>query len=342
MSKWTIGMVNYYSSVYIEWQLKILFEFNSESDFKLIIVDNSQNEEEFKRLTQLCSNPKYKQKVNIIKHNPVDKSASGQHGEGLDIIKDKAESEYLVTQDPDFFWLKKDYLKWLDYLMKYNDAVGIPYPYKVIEGQEHFPGSFGCVYKLSKIKNLSFKPYINNDISFSWQKFNEILSKKKDKKYDFSYDVGWQIRKKLSKDNDRNFISFSQKNIFNYLGEKLKNKTPYSFETNSKIYYHNNKIIGLHLFRGTFTGKVKKHMDSINKLTKDLVSIRNQIGRFAYNQIANNNCDLKSINFSPKISIVSLFYLLLYKLKSNNLTKHIIPIKSKNIKNKVFMFRLIK
>ena len=45
-TKWTIGMVNYYSSVYIEWQIKILYDFNKEKDFTLVIVDNSDDANE--------------------------------------------------------------------------------------------------------------------------------------------------------------------------------------------------------------------------------------------------------------------------------------------------------
>ena len=54
MKKWTVGFVNFRSSVYVEYQLKILYEFNNVDDFDLVIVDNSNDEQEFENLSKLC------------------------------------------------------------------------------------------------------------------------------------------------------------------------------------------------------------------------------------------------------------------------------------------------
>ena len=54
--KWSILIVNYFSSVYIKWQLKILYEFNNVDNFELVIVDNSVDESEKKILQNLTEN----------------------------------------------------------------------------------------------------------------------------------------------------------------------------------------------------------------------------------------------------------------------------------------------
>ena len=66
---------------------------------------------------------------------------------------------------------------------------------------------------LSKIKDISFEPFIDGDFEKSWQVFNNFLIEQKSicknnqkfpKTYDFFYDVGWQIRQNLS--NENNFV----------------------------------------------------------------------------------------------------------------------------------------
>jgi hypothetical protein len=291
MKKWNIGMVTYHSSPYIEYQLKILYQFNNCNDFSLIIVDNSKDDIEFEKIELLCND--YKNKYNnitIIKHSPLEETASGQHGEGLDIIRKMADCKYLIVQDPDFFWLKKNYLLWLENLLQYNDAVGIPYPRKVSEGQEYFPGAFGCAYNFEKIKNISFKPYINEDYEYSWKKYKESGLDKKG--YDFFYDAGWLVRKQLSQENDYNFISFYQVNIFNAIANLIESKISYSFETNTRIYLHNGLVVASHLFRGNFTGNVVDNKDTKNKIADELFNLRNAISKLMYEEILSNNENL--------------------------------------------------
>lgn len=335
-TKWTIGMVNYYSSVYIEWQIKILYNFNKEQDFTLIIVDNSDDQNEFEKLKKLS---KDLSNVKLVEYKPKCKTASGQHGEGLDKIVQTADSEYIILQDPDFFWLKKDYLLWLEYLLKYNDAVGIPYPQLVTEGQGRFPGAFGCAFNYKKIRNLSFKAYIEDSIEISRKKYEEFL-KTTNKPYDFSYDVGWKVRKALSKDNDYNFISFHQKDIFNAIGEHLNQTTKHSFETISKIYYHNNEPVSLHLFRGTFTGKVDDNLqDAKQPISNKLYNARHTITKFIYECISENDFSFTNKKQKPVIDLnINLlskitFIKLLLKFKRTPLIKCFVPIKKKSLLN---------
>ena len=338
MKKWTIGMVNYHSSVYIKWQLKILHEFNSENDFDLIIIDNSRNRKEFDKLQQLC---KGYNNVQLIQYSPTSKTASGQHGEGLDQIRKITNSKYLITQDPDFFWLKKDYLLWLEKLLQYNDAVGIPYINSVMEGQSMFPGAFGCAYIFKKIKNKTFKAYINDDVKASWDKHHDLIKNSRDQNHDFCYDVGWKIRKGLSQKDDYNFISFHQEQVFDAIGEALQQSKKHSFQTISRAYYHNNEAVCLHLFRGTFTGKVKNHQDP-GKLNYEFNEIRSSIAEFIYNSISNNGFSFLSqykvipqdflentINSSNSKKLFMAFILLL--VKRIKIIKLLIPYKKKDI-----------
>jgi hypothetical protein len=346
LSKWTIGIVNYNSSVYIKWQLKILYEANSENDFQLIIVDNSKDDGEFNNLEELCKNY---DNIKLIQHSPKCETASGQHGEGLDIIRKLANSKYFIAQDPDFFWLKKDYLKWLEALLQYNDAVGVPYHGKVLGGQEYFPSAFGCAYIYDKIKKISFKPYVD-DINSSLKKHDNVVKSQKGC-YDFSYDVGWRTRKALSKNTDYNFISFNQlrldEDIFNKFIHN-SNKNSHSFDFCSTIYSHNGNVVALHLFRGTFTGEVINLKDPKKHLNCELINTRNKIAKFMYDEISSNNINLNllynaTLNNSQKYNKFfkktkggnsNLWSFLLF-IKKIKYFKVMVPIKASYIKNKI-------
>ena len=234
--KWSILIVNYRSSVYLKWQLKILYEFNDINDFELIIIDNSVDENEKNNLLNLISD--YQKEFNNIKlhfYQPHNKTASGQHGEAIEYAKQYIEGQYLLIHDPDFFWLKKNYLNTLENLLKNHVAVGAPYKGNSMNGNSKFPSAFGCAYKFSDVKNISFEPFIDGDFEKSWEIFNKFQNEqhqiwKNNPKlakinYDFSFDVGWQIRNQLSnEDNDDNFITFNQFNIKNGLIELLNLK----------------------------------------------------------------------------------------------------------------------
>ena len=351
-SKWSIGMVNYNSSVYVKWQLKILFEANSEDDFQLIIVDNSESNDEFQELKKLC---KSYHNITLLQHSPKCTTASGQHGEGLDIIRELSNSKYFLVQDPDFFWLKKDYLKWLEKLLQYNDAVGVPYHNKVPNGQEYFPSAFGCAYIHERIKNISFMPY-NGDIETSFRKHEENLNNK-ESGYDFSYDVGWRVRESLSQSTDDNFISFSQLRLDESIFRNFMHSaemSSHSFDFCSSIYHHNGKIVALHLFRGTFTGEVSSYSDPKRRLTSNIVKTRNSIAQLMYTEILNYNPKLNSLydktlkktmrSVSEEVDIgfvglefsTILWYLLLY-VKRIKILKILIPIKSSYIKHKIIL-----
>lgn len=344
MKKWNIGMVTYNSSPYIEYQLKILYQFNNSDDFDLIIVDNSKDKNEVDDIKKICNRyGEVYNNITIIENNPIEETASGQHGEGLDIVRKMADCQYLVVQDPDFFWLKNNYLSWLEHLLQYNDAVGIPYPRKVSEGQENFPGAFGCAYVFKKIKEISFKPYLNQDYEYSWKKYRE--SGLDQRGYDFFYDVGWLVRKHLSQVNDYNFISFHQVNIFNAISKLINSDISYSFETNTRLYLHNGEIVASHLFRGNFTGNVVDNKDVKNKIVSELWNLRKSISELMYNEILSNkekfnnllNCNFKLNDkiISSREKLVMFLFAFIYKIKKTKYIKFLVPVSAKFIKKKI-------
>lgn len=348
MKKWTILQVNFKSFLYIKWQLKILYEFNPFDIFELIIIDNSCDNEEFSNLSKLVEPYKLKYgNILLLKYTPSNKTSSGQHGEAIEFSKKYINSKFLLIHDPDFFWLRKNYLSYLEKLLVSNFVVGAPYPKKVNIGQEYFPSAFGCAYHTNLVKNISFLPYIDNDYEKSWNEYYALNYDKKN--YDFYYDVGWLVRKELSDILDDNFISFSQLNIKNNLGELLELKENYSFETNTRIYYHNNKVIASHLFRGSHTGKVIKNKDPNLKLSKNINNSRDLIGEFMFNQIKNDNEylnniaiyleNISKINFTKillnknliLLLIKMIFYSKIKKIKRTKFLNFLIPIKTKKI-----------
>lgn len=301
--EWTIGIVNYKSAVYIKWQLKILFESNDPSCFKLIIVDNSSphQKKELEELTKEYS-AKYKN-IEVIYLLPKEESASGQHGEGLSLVKEKTTTKYLLVHDPDFFWVQGGYLNSLkDYLeqSKDNVAIGAPYPNKIGIGDPWFPSAYGCAYKTDTLKGVDFFA----DVS-------EEKRKESFKKYpisegfEFSYDVGWKIREKLS---NKKFFTFSQREA----PELNKIIGAHSFETLTREYFYNGKTIGFHLFRGTFTGTVENHKDPKNQINEEWIIARNKYGSYFYNY-SRNESDIVFIIKKKYFIILTFVPLLLRK-----------------------------
>jgi hypothetical protein len=225
----------------MEYQLKILYEFNQPEDFDLIIVDNSEPTEK-DLLDDLAKKYTSYNNLSIIYNNSnsadFKSRTSSQHGEGLNIILNKSNSKYLLVHDPDFFWVKKDYLKLMEQELE-NGAlvIGAPYSVPIKTGAANFPSAFGCAYNLLKVKEdgLNFDAGINDE------------EKVKEHKY-----PGWQMRAKYS---DQKFISFEQKvSILPFIfGHHSYNSVP-------RYYIFNGDIIGYHLFRGSFVADSESHV----------------------------------------------------------------------------------
>ena len=85
MKKWTVGFVNYKTTVYLKWQFKILYEFNDPREFDVIIVDNSRPPQK-NEIDQLIEwYVKAWNNIRVIYNTPKTQKASGQHAEGLTV-----------------------------------------------------------------------------------------------------------------------------------------------------------------------------------------------------------------------------------------------------------------
>lgn len=291
--KWTIGIVTYHSYIYMKWQLKILYENNDPSQFQLIIVDNSQPNEtrELNELTRKYID-KHKN-IKIIYHTPKEKKASSQHGEGLNIINHLCQSQYILFQDPDFFWLQKNYLALFEnHLNQGIVSIGAPYPRRMGNGHPDFPAVYGCAFVASHIKNLDMMP----DMS----RFEESLQRFPEN--DFSFDVAWKTRDALS---GLRFISFSQE-LINRRFSKLIGV--HSFEAISRNYFLNNKLIACHLFRGNFTGHVDDNSDPKSTIEPQWLIARDKYSKFYY-QLINNNPRALIVLFRLKIIDMMAYFI---------------------------------
>jgi len=240
--KWTIGMVNYKTLPYLGYQLKILYEFNDPREFKLVIVDNSYPSQK-KELEEIIAPYASYNNVEIVPHTPTyDKDLKGSldHAEGLNIVLDKADTPYLLVHDPDFFWVKKNYLKFFESkILQGFLVVGAPYLIMVKIGKPNFPAAFGCAFSTHLVK----KNNLNFDIG------KNLIEVGKEHK-----DVGWKMREFFS---SKPFISFIQKSadITGIFGA-------HSYAVHSVEYFYNKEKIAYHLFRGSFVDDEKNHKNA--------------------------------------------------------------------------------
>jgi hypothetical protein len=265
MKKWTIGLVNYKSYIYFKYQLKILYEFNNPDDFDLIVIDNSEPLE-IEKLIKVTNY--YSNRFNNIKlianqgySNNFKLRTSSQHGEGLNMILNESNSNYLLVQDPDFFWVQENYLKILESeLVSGVIAIGAPYGVSIKTGNPDFPSAFGCAYNLTIIKNDN----LNFDTGTYEEKINEH-------KY-----PGWQMRAKYSNEK---YVSFSQHiSLLPFVfGDHAYLSIP-------RYYKYNNKVLCYHLFRGSFVGNSKDHVKNANNLfaNKKIIDSRYLYSKYFY------------------------------------------------------------
>lgn len=276
--KWTIGMVNYKSSVYVEYQLKNLYEFNNPEDFKLIIVDNSNPHEKQELEALIVPYQKYNN-CEIIYFNPsLDPwmRGSGQHGEGLNEVLKRTNTKFLLVHDPDFFFVAQNYLNIFEQeFNKGNIVVGAPYRGRFETGQigkYDFPSAFGAAYLVDEIKNnnLDFSPSLNKD------KFAVGVASCIDPQ---GADVGWKMRDKFS---NLPYKSFKQKRerVLRSLGRYSANISPYSYQIN-------DKLIAYHLFRGTFVDTEDRFMSSkVDQITPEQWNkVRKKYAEYFYREM---------------------------------------------------------
>ncbi len=273
MKKWTIAFVNYKTAVYLNYQLKILYEFNDPNEFEIIIVDNSNpfQKDELEDLTKPY-NAKWKN-IKIVYNDERGSMGSVQHGQGMTIALKMANSKYFLAEDPDFFFVIKNHLKFLEsFLEQGYIAVGAPYTHGVGLGNPNFPALWGAAHPLTLIQHLDCMA----DTS-EWAK-KECATRFKDK-LDYSFDVGYKIREALStEDNDSNFVAFDHLPV-NNLAEKIG---IHSYEVGTQSYSYNGKVVAFHLFRGSFTGKPNENKDSNLDLQIKTYRVRDKLSKYFY------------------------------------------------------------
>lgn len=298
--KWTIAIVNYKTSIYIKWQLKSFYDFNNPEDFTLVIVDNSRNAEEKEALLNLIEpyNQKYNN-ITLVFYTPKELMASGQHGEGLTLIlKEHTHTPYILFQDPDFFWVKKNVLNWLEeFLINGKVAIGAPYPHKIGGGHPNFPCAYGCAHKVADIKHLDLTADLSEEA-----KEKSLSLYPLSKGYGFSFDVGWKLRVALSDENNKkNFISLNDSDAI----EVSENFGRHSYQTISCKFTYKNKLIAYHLFRGSFTGAVTENHEDPNHVTPDdWIAARDRSGAYFYEVLCHDGNPPVKLRKSIKKAIV--------------------------------------
>jgi hypothetical protein len=239
------GMVNYKCEAYIPTQLKMSYEFNDEKDFDFIIVDNNPifDEGYWKEIKKVYSN------LVVIPHVPINVNrTSGEHGSGLDVILNYAREnnyEYLLVNDPDFFWVQKNILKYFLAEFSTRDIVCIGAPYTI--PLQHFdyntPCAFGSIYTMKFLEGIKF--------SCDKDQHNVVIGGK---------DVGWEIRQKIALTNAKH-LTFIQKDVpaSEFVGGSHQTGMNYSWQALLKEYFLWNKRISYHLHRGSFSSHLNNY-----------------------------------------------------------------------------------
>jgi hypothetical protein len=215
--KWTVGIVNWKSIDFIEYQLKYFHEYNE--DFEFLVCDNENDTEtpKFKELKEKYPKLKW---INSQWKN----CGWGSHGIGLNQCMKRAEGKYILLMDPDFFWMKKSILPFLEsYFECGYHAVGTEY-----QGTS-FPMPWGAAYITDEIKDLNLMAK------------SSFCEKCKTWTYDRDYDTGWQIRVRLS---NKPYHAFRQ--VLNQIPDFGKYNTGYS-----QTYVYDEKVIAHHLKAGS-------------------------------------------------------------------------------------------
>ncbi len=288
---WTIAIVNFNTSVYIKWVLKTLYEFNNPNSFKIVLIDNTIPTEKNILEEIIASYNKKYNNIELIVNKPnTDKYKklygrrypSGEHGEALSIAFERCDTPYFLAVDPDFFWTKRNILKFFEKLIqKGYIAIGAPYFSPIGFGDPNFPGAFGCAYVSKYLQSNDFMPG-----EYTEEEYIEFEDKYNNEKFVWPFDVGWKIRKRLS--DLKQHISFEQVNDTSLL-RKLGN---YGV-TAPRQYSLNNEVIGYHLIGGArkpsqvfgFMDKPEAEQDIIYENWK---KIRNIYGEYFYNILYTN------------------------------------------------------
>jgi len=227
--KWTVATVNYNSYDFVQYQLKFFHEFNK--DFEFFVHDNqSETEtEESKKIKADYPDVNYIHAIRFGK-------GWGAHGIALNNCMKRSKGKYFLAIDPDFFWMKKEILPFLEsYLDSGYHAVGTEY------FGHPFPAIWGIACITNEIKDLNLMAK------------SSFCEKCKEWVYDRDYDTGWQLKIRLG---NKPFHAFRQ----------VANQVP-DFGTyvnkNSQTYVFDEKVIAHHLKSACF--KSQNHKETNEK-----------------------------------------------------------------------------
>jgi len=246
MSMFVVGFVNYKTSVYMETQFKIYRDFAGE-EFQIVIVENSRNMEEYDRILQLAK--KSAIPIDILSGDTAPRYSSDAHGCALQQLYNHTlikypKATYLLTQDPDFFWVQPHFLTFLKEKLQTCVVVGAPYPedgptWSNFVGPHDFPVAFGAAHQIDALYRIK--------ADFRWAQGPPAK------------DVGWQIRERLK---DEKYYAFVQ--------EKFEISNSHSFSTDPtqskkwmsqpRKYLFGNTILAYHLFFGSFEMSISRGM----------------------------------------------------------------------------------
>jgi hypothetical protein len=115
--KWTVGTVNYKSTDWLFWQLQILYSCNNPKDFELIIFDSMYPRNQKEKLMEICKRYSHHKNIKLMFYQNRHERGV-EHGHEMNCIVQEARGRYFLSNDPDFFWLIKNYLKFLEDFFK--------------------------------------------------------------------------------------------------------------------------------------------------------------------------------------------------------------------------------
>ncbi len=276
-NKTLVCYVNFYSYIFIKYQLKILYEYNKPKNFDLIVIDNSNDSNEFSKLNKISE--KYiKQHGNIslfLNNNDATKSSSEQNADALDIAYSIAKLknyEYILIMDCDCFCLIKNYINLFTETIENNSLsiIGTPYNLErqsIIKYLPDYPVTFLTMIKIKNLdNNISFQPSVD--------KF-EIENNGKD--------VGYKLKniKEL-----QNYLSFEVKT----LDKKFFKEVPFFniLPRNPDSYSFNDKLVAIHLRKSSrrseeITSRSNFFISYLNKLKWYI--FRLMVSKFIYSII---------------------------------------------------------
>lgn len=247
MRKWTVATVNWKSIEYLIYQLKFLYDYNDPEEFEFVIFDNMWPNQRTE-LKEICRPYASHENVRIMFY----KGAGGQqHGDGLTKILRTANSKYFLSNDPDFFWLKKGHLKFLESFFDDGKAVVGAYH------QNNRPANWAAAYRIQDIVGADFKanwmpcPHCRKAILVPNQ------------------DTGWELIIRTD---------HLPCHMFPLMQVDLPDYGHYSYRNGPEGYSHDGRLVGVHLFRGDYPAE-----DRSASLSKEWVDARLAYGDYFYN-----------------------------------------------------------